>query len=300
LLSILFFILLGRVMTNVALSAESEKIYFGVDIDLHNVAVDIRVNDIPVYFDHTSGQMKVEMPASLFIVNGKNELEINGKLPIRETGYAEGAYVQATLFKETQGSEGQQKHNLLMIKLEIFGDEVISTVRDFTVTDESIEKSKLSEDKSISASAISTFTSPFPRWNWQDGKDIESTESNYLSLVERYRLVHQALKTKNMVDLKALYRKRAIDTAIAYGLNGEDEGYDKLSLGVDMHDSSLELRDLFLNKMELDVIANGKLARIQNVLAGQPILFWEPNTRALHLHKFMFYKNANDEWVMIR
>jgi len=49
--NIFILIIIGLVMSNTVNAAP----FFGVDIDLHNVAVDVRVNDIPVYFNNKKG-----------------------------------------------------------------------------------------------------------------------------------------------------------------------------------------------------------------------------------------------------
>ena len=67
-----------------------------------------------------------------------------------------------------------------------------------------------------------------------------------------------------------------------------------------MNDTSLKLHDFWEQNMFLDVYANGKMARIIDADNDQPILFVDEESGTLHLHKFGFYKNKEDKWIMIR
>jgi len=282
-------------------SAKSkENIYFGVDIDLNNMAVDIRVNDIPVYFDYTKGQLTVEMPAPTVIIDGENELSILGVLPIDTTNYEEGAYVIATLFREDLHLPNAKKVELAKIKIEIVGNDALLTSVDLTANQPHSTKIALAANKEVLKSVTTTIKSPYPRWKWQDASKIESETNHYDTLLAAYSEIHTALKNKELNILKELYKERAIETAIAYNLDGVSAGYDKLSLGEDMIDDRLKLADLHTKRMVFDILGNGRLARISNNLGAQPVVFLDHAVRAYHIHKFMFYLNDKNEWVMIR
>ncbi len=67
-----------------------------------------------------------------------------------------------------------------------------------------------------------------------------------------------------------------------------------------MNNSNLVLNPLFTDDMKLEVLGDGKVARVTNDLKAQPIFYFDERKQALHLYKFMFYLNKNNEWVMIR
>jgi len=278
--------------------------FFGVDIDLHNVAVDVRVNDIPVYFDEKMGQLTVEVPAPDKIIDGSNTLSISTAFPKDSANvsspYQEGAYASATLFR--QDSEGtKQKLSSAIIK---FDPEGIK----FVETENHLNNKKLTPDLMISKdgkvllSESVEIKSPFPRWAWQDGKNIENTQENYDSLIEAYRDIHSAMESKDVEKLFQLYSQRAIETAAAYSLDDEKEGHEKISTGKDMMNDTLSLYRFRtdLEGMRLDIFGNGRLARIVNKLNHQPIIFTEPKARLLHFHKLSFYLNNKNKWVIIR
>ena len=287
----------GLVMVNTANSSP----YFGVDIDLHNVGVDIRVNDIPTYFDYTKGQLTVEIPVPESIIDGLNKLSLSAFLPINTKEYEDGAYATATLFQQDLSSEASNKVKLLSVMLRMNGGKVFAEIEDYANNQKSSPTVSLSKNKSVSIELSTTIKSPFPKWVWQDGLPIKNNQTNFNSLMNTYKEIHSTLKIKNIKKLERHYAMRAKEIAIAYNLTGENEGLKKLSVGKDMMDQSLELYDLRIDDMNLEVLANGKLARIRDdQFNAQPIFYYDNKADLLHIYKFMFYLNKDNQWIMIR
>ncbi len=273
--------------------------FYGVDIDLHNVGVDIRVNDVPTYYDYTKGQLTVEMPAPGSIVDGLNKLSIKTFLPNQTTEFEEGAFVTATLFKQDLSS-GDNKTNLVSTTIKINNKEVITHIINHQTNEKSNSTFAIAEDRETYVEATTILKSPFPRWKWQDGQEITNNDENFDSLLDMYRKIHATLKAKDLVGLKELYSLRAREIAISFGLPNEEEGQKKLSTGNDMLNDNLELFDLHTKGIKLEIVGDGKLAFIRTDLNAQPIFYLQKKPRLLHLYKFMFYRNDKNEWVMIR
>lgn len=277
--------------------------YFGVDIDLHNVAVDVRVNDIPVYFDELRGQTTVEVPAPDAIVDGENSLSVTTYFTkdfegVVRSDFEPGAYLSAVLFKQ-EGKGDKQNLTSILIKLTPKGIESIET-ENYVTGKKSNPELEISEGGKVLVKEEVEVNSPFPRWVWQDGKNIENSEENFNSLMAQYEKIHTTMQNQDQNTIFELYSERAKEIAIAYSLGGEKEGHNKISTGKDMVNSKLKLFKFFTNNMRLDIVGNGKLARIVDNEFTQPILFTEPAARLFHFHKFMFYLNKDDQWVMIR
>jgi len=292
-------IIKGLIMSNLLNAAP----YFGVDIDLHNVAVDIRVNDVPVYFDELRGQTTVEVPAPDSIFDGNNSLSVSTSFTkdfegVVRSDFEPGAYVSAVLFRQ-DGKGSKQNLTSILIKLTTDGIDSIETENFITGT-KSNPKLEISARGRVLVKEEVEIKSPFPRWVWQDGKTIENSDDNFNSLMAQYEKIHKALQNQDKKTIFDLYSARAKEVAVAYSLGGETEGHKKISTGMDMVDDKLKLFKLFTDNMRLDIVGNGKLARIVDNEFTQPILFTEPAARLFHFHKFMFYLNKDNQWVMIR
>jgi len=297
---ILIFIIKGLIMSSIANSTA----YFGVDIDLHNVAVDIRVNDIPAYFDEKKGQLSVEIASPESIVDGLNSLSLSVFLPYdsneRSLKFEEGAYATVTLFQQDLGVTNSEKNKLISATLKLEGDGVLAMVENHITKEKSTPEISLSKESKAFIEVTTQIKSPFPRWAWQDGKTIEDNKENYDSLLEAYKDIHSAMKTKDLNKVQNLYSLRAKEIASAYGLADESAGQEKLSTGKDMVNPNLELYEFHTDGMTLNIIGNGRLARIVDMDNDQPILFYEPKADLVHLYKFMFYLNKDNQWIMIR
>ena len=284
---------------------EKNKLYYGVDIDLHNVGVDIRVNGVPVYFDDEKGQLTVEVPAPDSIIDGKNTLSVKAFLPYDDSeeveSYVDGAYIKATLFQQDLSNSDSDKIKISTIFIKLMNEKVqLSTENFITPISQIASEYSMNEDKSFETSVDANIDSPFPQWQWLNGKIIENNKENYTSLLQKYQEIYDALNDKDLSKLKELYSNRSEETAIAYHLIDRAAGHQKLSVGVDMNNNELELYDFHNENMTLQILASGRLARISDDIGAQPILYIQKDGSAVHLYKFMFYLNDKGEWVMIR
>lgn len=284
--------------------AENENIYYGVDIDLNNVGVDIRVNDIPVFFDDNKGQLVLEVPVPDSIIDGENVISVKASLPFDGNDYVKkyafGAYVSATLFKQNTTVKNAPKINITKVYIQLNNDMPVSTVENIITKEQSSPEINYDQYKNTISKSTVKIISPFPRWNWQDGKVIDNDQQSYNSLLSAYKKIYDALKNKNIEQLKSFYSERASETAIAYHLSNEDAGQEKLSVGRDMADNSLELYEFHNLGLELQILGNGKLARLADDIGAQPILYTQKDGAAVHLYKFMFYLNSSNKWILIR
>lgn len=275
--------------------------FYGVDLEVLDVGVEVRVNDIPIYRDEQKGQLSVELPAPDSIIDGTNTLSIQAILPYldqqgseRSEVFESTANIRATLF--VQELAGTEKEVLTSVNLQIDGD------KGFVIVEENGFPSELLHTSSSDALAMAkvTIDSSFGEWEWQQGKKIEPTETNFQELMAELRKVHDALSQKDISALHTMYASRAKEAAIAYHLPDTKAGHNKISTGVDMNDTSLSLYAFYEKDMVLEVFGGGKLARIRNNYYRQPILFLDQASKTMHFHKFTYYKNTQDQWVMIR
>jgi len=251
------------------------------------------------------GELTVEVPAPDKIIDGSNTLSISTGFP-KDGGkvsspYQEGAYASATLFRQ-DGDDSKQKLSSAIIKFGPDGIEFVETENHLN-NKKSTPDLVMSKGGKVLINESVEIKSPFPQWAWQDGKNIENTRENYDSLIEAYRDIHSAMESKDVEKLFQLYSQRAIETAAAYSLDDEKQGHEKLSTGKDMVNSALDLYPFRTDYkgIRLNIFGDGRLARIVvDDRRNQPVLFTEPKARLYHFHKFMFYLNKENNWVMIR
>ncbi len=283
-----------------------KKPYYGIKLDLAQVGVDIRLNDIPIYFDDQKGQLTVDLPAPASIIDGENELKIIAFTPYLDEANKEkmdvflpGAVVTVELYVQEIDGPANKKEILSSLSIRFNDEHLVEISNPENTHNNSINLS--TKEKAI-ATQIFNIESSFPRWAWQDGQTITDTKDNFDSLMIAYKEIHDALASKDKKNVFSLYDARASETAIAYHLSDTNEGHRKISTGQDMENNDLELYTFWEKDMVLDIYANGKLARVigNTEPSIQPIIFLDRDSGNLHLHKFGFYKSTDGKWILIR
>jgi len=301
-----FTIFLLLIMSNFTMAeSKYKKPYYGIKLDLTQVGVDIRLNDIPIYYDDEKGQLSVDLPATTSVINGKNELKIIAFPPYiddenKMDKFLPGAEVSVTLYVQEYDDQSNTKETLSNISIKYNNDHKAEILTSSYDSEQSEAKFIKNTTNSTIVNRTAEFKSGFPTWQWQSGVDIENTKDNFNTLLSAYKNIYSSFKEKNSAKVKDLYKNRAKETAIAFYLENIEQGHSKISTGEDMNDPSLKLHDFWLENMFLDIFANGKMARIIDKDNDQPILFVDKESGTLHLHKFGFYKNKNNEWILIR
>ena len=281
------------------------KPYYGIKLDLAQIGVDIRLNDIPVYYDNDKGQLTVDLPASGSVIDGNNELSISVFTPFIDESHTErmdkllpGSLVTAELYVQELDDPTNKKETLTILSIKVNSKHIAEVVNFDENNPINITNSS---DNTITATQNVNISSPFPRWKWQDGMTITNTKENFDSLLLAYKEIYAALSEKNKPVLLDLYKLKAKEAAISYHLP-VDDGHKKISTGEDMENPELELYTFWEKDMILDVYANGKLARIIGDTAPsiQPIIYLDRSAGILHKHKFGFYKSDQGKWTLAR
>lgn len=227
--------------------------------------------------------------------------------PLKENDYQyqNGAYIEAIISVREKDGPMNSSQPLLQLKIN-------PTNKEGKLFDGTIEKygnkdySILSHtDKETTAQRTAEIATPFPRWAWQDGIGIENSEDNFNSLLKSYKEIWNALSQGDINQVKSLYTPAAQEFAAAYHYKDENEGHRIMNTGGMINESEWTLGDIekFLQKREyvMNIYANGLLAEIIDTKDNKsPIMYLNSSDRIISFQKFSFYKNQNNEWVMIR
>jgi len=281
-----------------------KKPYYGIKLDLAQVGVDIRLNDIPIYYDDQKGQLTVDLPAPTSIINGENELKLtaftpylNSKNKEKMNVFLPGAVASIQLYVQETDDPSNKKEILSSIFIK-FNDENLVEVVDSENAQENIINYS-SKDKAIVTQKVNIHNYS-TRWAWQDGQTITDTKDNYNSLMLAYKEIHNALLNKDKEKVFSLYHERAREVTIAYHLNNISEGHKKINTAENINDNSLELIEFWDEGMSLKLYGNDKLASIVDADGDSPIVYYIKESELVKVQNLMFYKDSNNKWVLIR
>ena len=302
-----------------------KKVWFTIEFEAQQMGLDIRLNDITVFNIDDTGFTTLELPVNEYLINGDNEISVTVH-PLFDDNdeqldnFVEGTKVEVGLYvREDSDPSGKRRLiDKVLIRPEIaYLDSSNEPVARFIgdIKSENHTSIQITKDahvleypgygiykKQVKTSwLIKNVDTILPRWAWQDGLIISDDPKTYESLLSAYSELHKAFLNKNLDMIKQIAYSRSKELAIAYYLGEPDDGFAYSGLGKDIDHPTIKLYEkLALEDAKLDILANGKLARITDAGHIQPILFIDHETGQPYLNQFLWYKNTNNEWVLIR
>lgn len=326
LLLILIFIIPGlSIMSNihaVTNTSEYNEPYYTVQLSYAHTGAEFRLNDIPFYLENLSGQVDVEIPVGDKVIQGENVLSIIAAPPgVGGEGYLktwgnDDARAEATLYVREKNESKSSREVLTHIKIypalkpenAATGSMIISgqepPTLDYTSKPRQFPDIKF-ENQIVISRVTHSLVTPFPVWDWQNGQRILNTEENYNTLLEAYRRQYKIHQDKNLSAMRESVKNVAVTHNIINYYNDIEKAYDLLNLEESWKSKEQELfkfieGDLAIRQgMKLDIIANGKLARIVNDGDVQPVLFIIKSQRMKIKYRYNFYLNNEGDWIYI-
>ncbi|MFK5950578.1 MAG: hypothetical protein QM500_17635 [Methylococcales bacterium] len=302
-------------------TSEFKKPYYTVQISYAGTGAEFRLNDIPFYLENRNGQVDVEIPVGDKVINGINELSIIS-FPFGDNeGYKKNwenkdSRAEATLYVREKDASKESRKLITHVKIYPAIDPELASTESIVITEQELPvldyKSKPRsfpyfkfDNQVVISRKTHEIKTPFPRWEWQDGDVIENNNKNYLSLLEAYRKEYTIHQNQDLKASKKSHYKLAVTQNVINHYDDIDRAYVTLNLEESWKSDEQELfkfieDDLAERQgMKLDIIANGKMARIINDSNIQPILFIIKSQRMKIQYSYSFYKNKQGEWIYI-
>ena len=112
----------------------------------------------------------------------------------------------------------------------------------------------------------------WPRWTFFDAPDILATTRTREDLTLQYRALWNLLSNRDTAGLRQFLATKVRELVAAHP---EDRRFIEPILGLEtwLNDAEMELRPLALERFQLEVVGNGKLARLVDGRGQGPIVF---------------------------
>lgn len=305
---IYFLIFLTGIMLMEAVLADAsyKQPIFTLEFNIYGTGAEIRFNDFPVYYHDAEGQTSSQIPIPESIIDGENILTIRS-FTLEEDGhkFRKNSYVEAIISVREKNAPLNKNKILLQLKLNPGNPK--NKLLDNTLAEYGDKKAVLLDysEKLAVVERRTNIKSPFPRWAWQDGQFIDDSPENFNSLVEVYKEIWNALNSGDRDKIRELYDPAAKEFADAYHYGDKQNGHRIMNTGGLINDpdwglGSLNAR-LDKRKYYLDIYADGRMARLIDTKKNESLItYLNKNVKMVNFQKFGFYKNKNNEWVMIR
>ena len=294
------------IMNAVFAETNYNKPQFTLEFNIYGTGAEIYLNDISVYYHDAQGQTSSQKPIPELIIDGENILTIKS-FPLKDDNneYLDGAFIEAIVSVREKDTPVNNNKTILQLKLNPMHQEDKLLDGSIITAGENLPRIVSHSKNSTIAEQSTEIKSPFPRWAWQDGQNIDNSPENFNSLLKKYKEVWDALKSNDIERTTKLYDPAAEEFALAYYYKEKKHGHRIMNTGGFIDDSDWTLADTnkLLNKMpfHLNIFANGKLANIIDTKHKKsPILYIQKKSQNISFYKFSFYKNIKNEWIMIR
>lgn len=294
------------IMNAVFADTNYNKPLFTLEFNIYGTGAEIYLNDIPVYYHDAQGQTSSQKPIPESIIDGENILTIKS-FPLKDDNnkYLDGAYIEAVISVREKDTPVNDNKTILQLKLNPTHQEDKLLDGSILTAGEKLPTIVSHSKSSTVAEHRTEIKSPFPHWAWQDGQDIDDSPDNYNSLLEKYKEIWDVVNSGDIEKIKSLYAPAAKEFAVAYHYNDEAQGHRIMNTGGLINDKTWGLGGIQVRiqkkKYHLNIYANGKLANIIDEKNKDSLItYLNKKVRMVNFQKFGFYKNKNNEWIMIR
>ena len=299
----LIFLISVLFMTNLQSSTIYDNPIYFIEYEVYNVESEIFLNGIVISKDSDQGKTVSEIPVPEYIINGQNSIQVD--LSTKENIFDGTSYINLSLIVKDRADVSKTPTVLLNAFIQP-GVDSKERAKKTTIKDgQSNIVFKDSSNTKISASTSINIQTNHNAWAWENGQLIENNDANYQSLLKEYIEIHTAMSNKDTNRIKSMYDAAAMEYATAYNHTDINKGHKIMNTFGFFDDPEWAIADAnaLIKNMDyrLHVYANGKLANIIETEHNKsPIMFVENETQNLAFLKFMFYKNKNGNWIMIR
>jgi len=307
--------------TAIAELNEYKKPYYTLEFTGEQLGLEIRINDIPAFNVDNSGFMTLEIPINEYLIAKDNEIKVITFPRFDDNDEQNDNYISGnTLLLSIYVREDDEPSE----KRVLLNQTLITPSNAYTKnSEEDIAVSKTDKNTrftfEINSSTINLLpygvykkqvvtswkipgiTTKFPKWLWENSVVINNNKDTYNSLLNEYMSVYNAFKNKNIDKIKKISEYRSKELAAAYYLNDVEEGFKYSSFGEFINHKTAELyEELNTNNVTLQIVGNGKLARIIDGSGIHPVVFVNYDTEQVYKPQFVWCKNKNNEWFLIR
>jgi len=306
------------------------KIHYRLEIKTEGMRYDAMVNGITIQKDPKGLPLTVEIPVGQFLRTGKNTVDLRlypwkstktlnsrddsyisltlkmyredredlGGIIINQLKYTAKDDIKSTGF-ENSTSEGRYKFTDKLI-LNKEGDYKISNI--FIKEIDSFEGAKeITQEIHMQT--------PYPEWAFFRDNSIpqldEISKDEYNnrfkpSLFEKYELIHDALKRKDIDSIMPLFkeRNRELETAFYY----EKGTYEKMLRAAfqEEFDNKMLLKDQDIEFSPAVISLYGNLVKLGDVGDVTPIIKFHDKEKTIFNGYDIFFRKEGDDWIISR
>jgi hypothetical protein len=232
--------------------------YYGITILSHDVASEIRVNDVPV-LRLPGSHVETSFDVNPFMQAGPNTLSVH----VRPSAGAASFGAQASCSAELVVKPDRKSEDATpLAKLAFENGAAPSQFAGGTPTVQA---------GPTSASVSFDHAAPFGPWSWAQATELSATEALRAEVLATYRQIHQLLVARDSATLLRACDGQARDFQAAYGLPDLASAQRMLGISETLSDPNISIEDFPPEILTLELLGGRRLVQLVDALGKSPL-----------------------------
>ncbi len=273
--------------------------YFTLMIHSSACRYDVRMNGIPADRLNDGVCVDVDVPINPFVLSGANMFSATIRpADIRDTRFDPAARLEVSLcVRELKADYLTRKpiESFVLRAIDMIEGTGAEASPDFDGPNP--PRVNRIDDLQVEVSRSTELQTPFPRWLWQDAEIL--TEDDRFDLLDAYNELHAALKAGDTGKVRELTDTKAAEMAKAY-FGDVEEGHQLIDYLGNLANPDFILQDYDLGELDIELLAEGRLARLVDLEGHGPIFFRFTGEPIMVYMKSIYCKTKDKGFIQIR
>ncbi len=264
--------------------------YYGIAVANHDLAVEIRVNDLPV-LRLPGGHVETRFDVNPYIQAGPNTLSLAVRAPADSPGFGPRSRCAVELVvKDAPQAEAATPLASLVFEAP-------------TGAASGFEPSPGAPAVELTGlRAIQRFdhAAPFGPWSWADAPELAATEAVRAEVLAFYRQVHALLVARDLPALLRLCEGQARDWQVAYGLPDLATAQRLLRIAETLADPDVGVEDVPEEVLTLELLGERRLVQLVDGEGKSPLRLRMASNPDLRGRFNVVLARAGASWAIAR
>lgn len=252
-------------------------------LSANDISYDIKLNDCPVFEFKHEVRLNADFPVNQWLISGNNLLSVNIKANKQREFLSVGDTCNIEIVKRTEGKNGIEETSVAALN---------KTIKDYD-----------SKQNLRNMSLTQTFNADINigPWLWTKDSQANDLPETLKALTAELQELHSIIKEKEINKLSKKLELRDIDMAAANYTDLETEQGLTISEFESFFDSpNLVLQEIDLKVLTIKLFGNRKLVRIDTLAGNSPIVLSDIEGHYDVFLPFIFCRDEQKKWVIIR
>ena len=235
--------------------------FYCVEVVAHDVASELRINDVPVLRLPGGGHVETSFDVNPYMQAGSNSISLRVAAP-DPGGFGErSAYSVDLVRKDDPRAEASDKLASLRFAIPA------GAATGFETSPGEVEV----RPGVMVATARFDHDAPFGPWQWAAGEELEATEAVRAQVVAIYQQIHKLMVDRDLPNLLRACEGQARDWQVAYGLPDHASAQRMLGVEQTLADPAVIVEDFPPGVLTMELLGGGRLVQVLDLEGKSPL-----------------------------